>query len=130
MAAELHSASVDVAGDGATSVIAIALDVDFRVGAHAEGVREFIVPRAELYVAELPVVQINLERPLGFDGALAPGEHERVRITGMSARGAFPDARTPLCAPGSQVQVLLRWEDRTRMEFGTIDGLASEVSCF
>ncbi len=108
VAAEIQSASVMVTGTGADAVASVMMDVSFRVGAHALGPRTFIVPRADIRVADAPAASVNLDRPAGFDGTLSPGESQDVVLVGTTAN---PDADATLCSAASAT-VVVQWEHR------------------
>jgi len=129
VAASIDGASIDVSASPDGDVVGIELDMEFRVGEHAMGAREFVVPRADVVVDDRPVAQINLNRPAGFDGMLAPGESETVRIDGTTAPGAFPAARAALCEGSPTAEVLVRWEDRTEMVFDMTHARTDAISC-
>jgi len=128
LAVEVTSATVSATGSGATAVITVDVGADVRVGAHAQGSRMFIVPRADVLVGDTVVATVNLDRPAGFDGTLAPGESRSLVLHGATFAGSFDPAA--LCVtPAPAPTVLLHWEDRTAMEVGTAEGTASPASC-
>ena len=105
---ELEDATVYLRDEGAGEVLRTDLTVFVRVGEHALGGDDFILPEAQLFVGEVPVAAINLDRPEGFDGTLAPGDSTTVRLTGSVAAAAYPEARSQLCGARS-VSVLVLW---------------------
>ena len=129
IAADVTSAQVTVTGAGADSIVGVDLVVHFRVGEHAQGVRTFIVPQADLFSGTEFLAQITLARPPDFDGMLAPGEDETVSIHGETRPGDFAGARDPLCAPQPTITVLLRWRDQTTAELGASQAMTSAVTC-
>ena len=132
---QLRSASITVQPD---DTILLDLVADLRVGKHALSGDNFIVSRADLVlVAGDPVGQVVLERPVGFEGRLEPGESVRLEISGQSPLGAFPDARTLLCS-GAEVQVSATWQaeeqaddplDPPIMSFGSAILETTDVNC-
>lgn len=126
LAAEITAANVQAAGSGATAVISVDITAEIRVGAHAQGSRMFIVARADVLVGDTVVATVNLDRPAGFDGTLAPGVSRTLSLHGVTLPGAFDPA--PLCtSPAPAVRVVLHWEDRTAMEMGTAEGAATSA---
>ncbi len=131
IAAQVEGGAVTVTADDAVQVEA---RVRFRVGEHAEGPRQFILQRLELFVGDTPAARVNADYPPGFDGTLAPGEDETVTLTGTSSAGAFPAARDLLCGAGS-VRLLVRWQDVTPgdspvdTEYGLAEGSTGDVTC-
>ena len=105
---ELEDATVHVRDEGAGEVLRTDLTVFVRVGKYALGGDDFILPEAQLFVGEVPVAEINLDRPEGFDGTLEPGESTTVQITGSVSTAAYPEARSQLCG-ASSVTVLVLW---------------------
>jgi len=128
VAAEVEEASVSASGSGDMVSIGVEMRVRFRVGEHAQGERTFIVPKTDLFVDGRIITTINLDRPIGFDGRLAPGESETVTISGqiVGPLGAEKDA---VCAAASGVQLLVRWEDTTAMQIDQVDFLTTSVVC-
>ncbi|MCS6798069.1 MAG: hypothetical protein NZ898_06020 [Myxococcota bacterium] len=128
--AEIAAAAVTVWGGGEATVVAVRIDAAFRVGEHARGTRSFRAPRADVLVDERVVATVNLDRPVGFDPMLSPGERDEVTLTGASVAGAFPAAHDALCATGGDARaaVLLHWEDLTSGEMGRVRAGAS-VRC-
>ena len=110
---ELEDATVYVRDEGAGEVLRTELTVFVRVGKHALGGDDFILPEAQLFVGEVPVGEINLDRPEGFDGTLDPGESTTVQITGSVSTAAYPEARSQLCG-ASEVTVLVLWTADTQ----------------
>lgn len=135
VAADIQAVTVTVTGSADTTVVAMALDVEFRVGEHAQGAREFVVPRAEIFVADMPVAVVNLGRPTGFDGTLSPGERQVVHITGSTLAGAFPGARDALCLGSPSAVALISWshhavgEPATMADIDTASAPVSSITC-
>jgi hypothetical protein len=124
--------SVVVAADGALTVD---LRLDVRVGQYALDGRSLITPRVDLFVAGDGIAQVNLDRPVGFSGELAPGESRELVLRGTSPAAAWPRARE-LC--GVEVTLLAQWQaetapadpaDPVRMEFGSVSVVTTDVRC-
>ncbi len=109
---ELEEATVYVRDEGAGEVIRTDLTVFVRVGKHALAGDDFILPEAQLFVGEVPVAQISLERPEGFDGTLEPGESTTVQITGSVSTAAYPEARSQLCGADVATALVLWTADQ------------------
>ena len=135
--ATLESASVTIEGADATQVVTVDIDLRVHVGKYALAGRNFIVPEANLLAQEMLAAEVSLDRPVGFDGMLMPGQTESYQTTGMTLVGGFPQARGLVC-PAGPVQVVLIWtamiatEDIDmpfRMEMGTADLITTDVTC-
>ena len=127
VAADIQGASVSVSEDaaGGGDVVGVEVEVRFRVGEHAEGDREFVANRLELFVGESPVAQLNV----GFMETLSPGDDVTTTITGTSTAGAWPDARAQLCGGDTLVTLLINWDDRTTDELGRAQTSTMNVTC-
>lgn len=134
---ELEDASVFVRDEGAGEVIRTDLSVFVRVGKYALGGDDFILPEAQVFVGEVPVAQVTLERPEGFDGTLEPGESTTVQITGSVSTAAYPEARSQLCGAASAT-VLVLWTadqqpddplDPPNRQMGTATVDTSAIAC-
>lgn len=134
---ELEDATVHVRDEGEGEVLRTDLRVFVRVGKHALGGDDFILPEAQLFVGEVPVAEINLDRPEGFDGTLDPGESTTVQITGSVSAAAFPEARSQLCGAAS-VTALVLWTaepqpedplDPPSRQMGTATVDTSDIRC-
>lgn len=131
VAAVVRGGTVTVTSDDVVRVEAL---TRFRVGEHAEGPRQFVLQRMEVFVEDTPAVQVNPDYPPGFDGELAPGEEQTITLTGATAPGAFPSARDVLCG-ASTARILVRWQDVTPgdapvdSEFGIAEGTTEDITC-
>jgi hypothetical protein len=103
------------------------ITVDFRVGAHATGVREFAPLRLDATAGAVIGTASSFTRPPGFSGALAPGESRTVTFTGDCLANC---RATELCAAGGSVPIDFFWEDRgvSPPELGQASGTAT-VNC-
>ena len=104
LAVDVTGASVSV---DATD-ISVELTCDVRVGTYALAGDDFILPRAGIFVGEVPVAELNLERPVGFDGRLEPGESTTVTLVGSAGIDAYPSAPGQLCG-ASAAEVTVNW---------------------
>ena len=128
LTAQVTSADIHANGSGASAVITVDVTTDVRVGEHAQGMRTFIVPRLDLLVGDTLVATVNLDRPVGFDGTLAPGESQTIRLHGATFAGSFDPAA--ICvSPTPTVRIVLHWNDMTAMEMGTAEGTTTRVTC-
>lgn len=109
---ELEDATVYVRDEGAGEVLRTDLTVFVRVGKYALAGDDFILPEAQLFVGEVPVAEINLDRPEGFDGTLEPGESTTVQITGSVSTAAYPEARSQLCGADTVTALVLYTADQ------------------
>ena len=127
VAADIQGATVTVSPDagGGGDVVAVEIPVRFRVGEHAEGDREFVANRVELFVGETAVALINV----GFMETLSPGDDVTTTITGETRPGDWPDARGLLCSGDPIVTVLVNWDDRTTDELGRAQTTTMDVDC-
>jgi len=113
VAADFQSATVRVSGAGDTTVVAVDLVVDFRVGEHAQGgARIFVVSVATLFVDSTPTAEIRVDD----SRTLSPGSSTTVTLTGETRPGAHPSARDLLCAGSPTVQVLIQWSEAPTMD--------------
>lgn len=131
VAATVRGGAVTITSD---DVVQVEARTEFRVGEHADGTRQFVLGRLELFVEDTPAAQVNPDYPPGFDGQLSPGEEQAVTLTGATTPGAFPSAREVLCG-ASTVRILVRWQDVTPgdtpvdSEFGVAEGTTGDVTC-
>lgn len=113
VAADFRSATIRVSGADATTVVAVDLVVDFRVGEHAQGGdRRFIVTTAGMFIDMAPVADVRVDD----SRTLSPGDSTTVTLTGESRAGAFPAARDQLCSGSPTVQVLIQWSEETVLD--------------
>jgi hypothetical protein len=121
IAAEITSAVITVPSDASVSV---EVDVDYRVGEHAEGERNFQPQAIEVYAGEELVAQITPELPAGFTPRIAPGAEASVHLTGSDDTVTDPRG---LC--GTEARILFRWRDATSAEVGMTEGVSDVVAC-
>ncbi len=126
---QVQDASVSVTGSDTATVVAVDMTMDVRLGTHAMGSRDFIVPKVDLLVGGNVVATVNLDRPAGFNGTLAPGDHETLMLHGATVPGAFPMAHDPLCASGASAEVLVHFEDTTQMTAGQASFSTASITC-
>ena len=101
---EVGSADVLVAAD----TLEVNVSCDVRVGTHALAGDDFTLPMASIFVGDLPVAEINLNRPAMFTGRLEPGESRTIEVDGQATLTAFPNARDQLCG-ASEATVVVQW---------------------
>ncbi len=125
LAADVSEATLVV--DQAADTYQVHVTVNFRVGAHATGVREFVPVRVDATAGTIIGTASSFARPPGFTGTLAPGESNTVTFVG----DCLADCGTAaLCAAGGSVPIDFFWEDRgvSPPELGQTSGTAT-VSC-
>lgn len=125
LTARVSAATLTV--DQAAGTYQVHVTVDFRVGAHATGVREFVPLRVDATAGTVIGTASSFTRPPGFTGTLAPGEARTVTFLG----DCLADCRTTeLCAAGGSVPIDFFWEDRGKSppELGQASGAAA-VDC-
>lgn len=105
LAVEVTSATAGVRGD----TIEIEVVCDVRVGTYALTGDDFVLPQASIVVDGVPIAEVILERPEGFDGRLEPGESTEVMTRGSIPLSVFPATRDMVCGRDS-VEVLVRYE--------------------
>lgn len=105
LAVEIASATAGVSGD----TIEIEVVCDVRVGTYALAGDDFTLPRASIVVDDVPVAEVLLERPEGFNGRLEPGESTQVVTRGTVPLSAFPATRESVCAQ-SVVEVSVQYQ--------------------
>lgn len=128
--ADVRSAQVTITGSGDATVVAVDMMIELHVGEHAMGERMFRVQTVDVFYEGMAIAApINLDRPAGFDGVLAPGETVTVMFHGQSIAGAFPAAASTLCPSMPPVQLLVRWEDLTAMEISMANTTTTHVVC-
>lgn len=120
IAAEVNSANVSL--NTSTSELFVEAMVRVRVGEFAEGERDFIVPKADVFSGDDFIIDVNLNRPNDFDGTLAPNED-----TEFTIRGSVPFTGDLEC--GDPVNIAIRWSDMTTGEMGIAEASAGTLEC-
>lgn len=105
LAVEVTSATAGVRAD----TIEVEVTCDVRVGRFALAGDDFILPQAAIVVDGVPVAEVVLERPEGFDGRLEPGQSTVVETRGSIPLSAFPSTRDAVCGQ-SNVEVSVQYE--------------------
>lgn len=121
LAAEVSAATLQV--DALANTYTVRVTIDFRVGEHATGVRQFVPLRVDAQAAETIGTASSFSRPPGFTGALAPGESRTVTFVGECLGDCHA---AELCAAGGSVPIDFFWEDRgvSPPELGQTNGTA------
>ena len=119
--ATVQAARVEVLGDAVT----VSIDIDYRVGEHAEGNRVFQPQAIELYVGGALVATITPEAPPGFVPGLSPGDSRSATLGGTNA---MVSGASTLCG-GGEVVVLFRWLDGATLEIGMTEASTTDVAC-
>jgi hypothetical protein len=100
--AEIMSASLVVSGADPDVTFSGELLVLFRVGEHAQGERGFNVSGADVDGADGNAGFVGFMRPADFDGTLAPGEEQMVRLViDPGPSNSQEDARMKICTPST-----------------------------
>lgn len=107
LAADVTAASLVV--DRVANTYRVNVTIDFRVGAHATGVREFVPLRVDADASGVIGTASDFTRPAGFTGMLAPGESRTLTFIGDCLGDCHA---TELCAAGGSVPIDFFWEDR------------------
>lgn len=119
--ATIDDARVEVAG----TEVAVELDITYRVGTYAEGVRLFQPSAIDLFVEGALVASLTPSTPPGFVSRLEPGQ---VEMNTFRATVSDVADAAQLCGD-VEVTVLFRWLDVENTEFGMTEVIASNVSC-
>lgn len=125
--ATIGSASVDVRPDPGGDVVAITLNVTYRVGEHAQESHEFMPQAVDVLVDGALVATFPPNRPAGFVPLLRPGQSVENVFTGESRPGVAMDPRR-LC-DAEEAHVIFRWIDDTTGEAGLTEADTSDVTC-